>query len=138
MCSFDKFITQMDLTKRKDRTLAVTVEAMLQSPRLRIACENLQNDSMLLRAMLIEFGLECLNVAKSTVIKRYNMHSSMAQFELLPLLRATSDYTTFNLWFNMSPEEQALYTLDPKFQLSKEKRLELQKKVRERFMGTSE
>lgn len=128
----------MDLTKRKDRTLAVTVESMLQSPRLRIACENLQSDPMLLRAMLIEFGLECLNVAKSTVIKRYNMHSSMSQFELLPLLRATSDYTTFNIWFGLSPEESALYLVDPKFKLTKEERLELQDKVRKRFMGSSD
>ena len=124
----------MDTSQKKNRTLALTVVAMMESPRLRIACENLQNDPMLLKAMLIEFGHECLNVAKATVIKHYATHSSLCQRDLLPYLRSINDYTTFNIWFNMSDIEKRLYTLDPKFKLSKEERLALQEKVRKKFM----
>lgn len=122
--------------QRKHRTLGFTVNELLESKRFRIAVDNFKNDSMFMRAILTELGLECLTVAKNRTIKTYNVNSSLSQFELAPLMRNLNvdDFDTFNLYFSLSDAEQALYTGDIKGNLSEDERKVLFEKVKAQFM----
>jgi hypothetical protein len=126
------------MVERKGRTLFTTVNNLMESPRLKIAVENFNTDPMLLKAILIELGKECLDVAKNTIIKHYNTHSSLPQYALSPYLRSVDEFNTFNIYWNLSDEEKAYYTADPLFKLSKEERQELFKKIKKRFMQTKD
>lgn len=124
--------------QRKGRNLNFTINEMLDSVRWRIAIQNFNQDRSFMEALLTEFGLECLTVAKNKVIKTYNMNSGLAQFEMAPLLRniGVEEYDTFNIYFSLSEAEQALYLGDIKGTLTEEKRTELLDRVRKQFMGS--
>lgn len=121
--------------QRKDRTLNMTVDDLLQSARLNIAVERFKDDPMLLKAILIELGLECLNVAKHRIIREYSKHSAFAQFEMIPYLKSINDFKTFNIYFPLSELEKRYYMADPKNQLSPEERKELFNKIKKKLMG---
>lgn len=123
------------MTNKKGRTLGVTVNDLLESKRWQIAINNYKDDPQFMKAILIELGYECMKVAKNTVIKTYALHSSLDAFELIPMLRNISDFTTFNIWWSLTPVEQKLYIADPKNVLSPEERSELLEKVKSQFMG---
>jgi len=97
------------MIQKKGRTLNTTVEDLMESPRLQIAIENYENDPMLLKSILIELGYEAQSVGKNTIIKHYATHSGMGAFELTPYLRNVSDFTTYNIWWKITPAEQAYY-----------------------------
>lgn len=124
------------MVQRKNRTLAYTVQELLESPRLRIAIDNFKNDKSFLRAILIELGAESERVAKYTVIKQYNTFHGLNQFELLPMLREVSDFTTYNIFWALSPTEQQLYLGDIKGNLTEEERTALFEKVKKELMGS--
>lgn len=123
---------------RKGRTLNLTVDELLTSKRLEIAINNFKHDPMFLKAILIELGLECLTVAKNTIIRHYSMYSSLDKYELAPYLRSVNDFHTFNIHFGLSDIEKELYLGDIKGDLSEEKRKELFDKVKKKFMESGE
>lgn len=120
--------------QRKDRTFQKTLDELMESPRFKIALSLYEHDPMFLRAILTELYLETVTVVKSTLCKTYNNASSMTQQQMLPLLRSVNDFTTFNIYWSLSPLEVALYSADPKHQMSKEEKAELLEKVRLKFM----
>ena len=124
--------------QRKGRTAMMTINDLFESPRLRIAVENFEHDKQLLKAIFVEIVAEATQVAKNRIISEYSKHSNFRAFEMIPLLRNVSDFTKWNIHWGLSPEEVQLYLVDPTNKLPTSERLELQKKVRERFMGTSE
>jgi len=95
---------------------------LLESPRFRIALDNYDNDPMLMKAILIELGMESLTVGKNTIIKAYSTHSDFKHYEMAPYLRSINDFTTFNIWWKLSKEEQMLYSADPKHKLTKKQK----------------
>ena len=125
------------ISTKKGRTLAVTVTDLFESPRLRIAVENFPTDPQLLKALFLELGMECTLVTKSKIIKEYSKHSKFNSFEMIPFLRSITDFTTYNMYWNLSSIEQKLYCVDPKFTLTKDQRLKLQDKVKKKFMGAN-
>jgi hypothetical protein len=127
----------MGKVKRKGRTASFTIEEMLDSVRWRIAVDYFHTDKSFMRAMLIELLWECTNVTKSTLIKRYAQHSSLSAFEMIPFLRATDEFDTYNLWFGLSEVERDLYLGDIKGTLSPEEREQLLTRVKEKFMQSS-
>lgn len=124
---------------KKGRTLPFTINELLNSPRMKVAISNFNNDPMFLKALLTELCIEVFTVTKNTVIKRYNTYNSLAQFELLPLLREINpdDLMTFNIYFNMSELEAKLYSSDPKLQLTEEERSKLLSKLKKQLMESS-
>lgn len=123
--------------QKKGRTLAVTVNDLMESQRLRIAIENYENDPMLLKAILIELGYEAQSVGKNTVIKQYATHSGMSAFELTPYLRNISDFTTYNIWWKLTAAEQAYYLAEVNNKgISKREKKKLFKKVHQELMGS--
>ena len=125
------------MVQRKNRTLAYTVQELLESTRLRIAIDNFKNDPTFLKAIFIELGAESERVAKYTVIKQYNMFSGgLRNYELLPLLRSITDFTSYNIFWNLSPTEQQLYLGDIKGNLTEEERTVLFEKVKNELMGS--
>lgn len=123
---------------KSKRTLAGTINELIDSPRMAIAVDNFSSDKMLMKALLTEMCLEVFNVSKNTVIKRYNTYSSLPQFEMLPLLREINpdDLITFNIYFNLSPLEVQLY-LAEKNGMPKEERTKLLEKLRKQMMEAS-
>jgi len=101
----------MSKVKRKGRTLAFTVDELLESPRLDIALKMFDYDRSMLRAILIELGLECLNVAKYATTKRAIKYHSLNAFELKPLLLELNpdDFNTFSIFWGLSKQEQKYY-----------------------------
>jgi len=124
---------------KSGRTLPYTINQLLASPRMRIAAETFQTDPMFMKALLTELSLEVFTVTKSSILKRYNTHSDLAQYQLLPYLREINpdDLITFNIYFNLSPMEADLYASDPKFKLSPEERAKLFEKVKKHFMEST-
>lgn len=120
---------------KSKRTLAGTINELIDSPRMSIAVDNFSSDKMLMKALLTEMCLEVFSVSKNTVIKRYNTYSSLSQFELLPMLREINpdDLITFNIYFNLSPLEVQLY-LAEKNGMPKEERTKLLEKLRKQMM----
>jgi hypothetical protein len=122
--------------QRKGRTLALTINELLESPRFQIAVRNYKDDPMFMRAILTELGMEAEKVAKSTIIKHYNMHSDLDQYEMLGLLRSVTDFTMYSIYWSLNETEQQLYMADPKGQLTSEKRVELLERLTKQFMGS--
>jgi len=108
--------------KKRGRTLKMTIDELLQSKRLELAIHNFKRDPQQLRAILIELNTESWRVAKTALVKVYNTHSSLQQFELSPLLRGVDadSFNTYNIYWSLTPLERKLYEADPKLQLSKE------------------
>lgn len=125
----------LNKVQRKNRTLSLTVKELLESKRFEIAVNNFKDDPMFMRAILIELGAEAERVAKYAIIKQYNLHSSLNQFEMLPLLRNFNDFDSYSIWWSLSEAEKQLYMADPKGQLTPEKRSELLERVKKQFMG---
>lgn len=123
---------------RKGRTAMMTINDLFESPRLKIAVENFDKDRQLLKAIFVEIVAEATQVAKNRIISEYSKHSKFHAFEMIPHLRSVTDFTKWNIHWGLSPEEIQLYLIDPKFKLTKQERLELQDKVRKRFMGSSD
>lgn len=125
-----------DKILRKGRTLAITVDDLLDSKRFQIAIRNFNEDPMLMKAILIELGMESMNVAKNTVIKKYALNGSLNQYEMIPLLRSLNTFDTFNIWWSLTPKEVALYQADPKFKMGDLERRILLSEVMNQFMGS--
>lgn len=125
------------VSQKKNRTLALTIDELLDSVRFEIAVRNFKSDPMFMKAILIELGNEVFNVTKNTVIRKYNTFSGLDQFEMLPVLRevSPSDLTTFNIYFGLTPLEQKLYIADPKMTLDEDERKLLLDKLKQEFMG---
>lgn len=123
------------MTQRKGRTLALTVNELLESKRFQIAVDNFKRDPMFMKAILIELGKGCLEVGKNTVIRKYGKVSSLPNFEMIPYLRniGIDDFNTFELFWALSPAEVALYTADPKGELTEEEKDVLFEKVAKQF-----
>lgn len=121
--------------KKGKRGIAITVEDLMQSVRLKIAVQNFETDPMLLKAILTEFALELFSCTKNTVIKRYNTFSGLTQESMLPLLRsiAPDEVLNANVFWNLSPIEIQLY-LAEKNGMPKEERTKLLEKLRVQFM----
>jgi len=126
----------MSKVQRKGRTLALTINELLESPRFRIAVDNFKEDPMFMRAILTELGMEAEKVAKSTIIKHYNTFSSLDQYEMLGMLRSVDKFETYNIWWSLNETEKQLYMADPKGQLTPEKRIELLDRLKKQFMGS--
>lgn len=124
------------LNKKGGRTLNLTVEDLMQSKRLEIAVRNFKEDPQLLKAILIELGMESINVSKNTIIKTYRAYSSLDQYELVPLLKSVNDFNTFNIFWSLTRAEMLLYQADPKFQHNEEERKALLQKVKVQLMGS--
>lgn len=123
------------MIQKKGRTLNTTVEDLMESPRLRIAIDNFDNDPMLLKAILIELGYEAQSVGKNTIIKHYATHSSMDAFEMTPYLRNVSEFTTYNIWWKISKAEEAYYmAMVNNKGITKTERKKLFKKVHKELM----
>ncbi len=122
--------------QRKHRSFQFTLDELFNSARWKIALSLIDEDPMFMRAILTELYLDTVTVVKSKLLKTYAVHSSLNQFEILPLLRSVNDFTTFNTFFNLSAEEQALYMADPKHQMTKEQKAELLARVRKNLMGS--
>lgn len=121
--------------KKGKRGIAITVEDLMQSVRLKIAVDNFETDPMLLKAILTEFALELFNCTKNTVIKKYNMYNSLTQESMLPLLRsiAPDEVLNANMFWSLSPLEVQLY-LAEKNGMPKEERTLLLEKLRKQMM----
>ena len=128
-------IKVMNTNFRRGRTLAKTVDDLLDSPRFNLCVAQFKKDPMLMKALLIELGMECMTVSKSAVIKRYVQSSSLDKEELAPFLRTIdpADCNTFNIYFNLSPAEVKLYLNADNRELSEEDRQELLDRVKRRF-----
>lgn len=122
------------MAQRKGRTAQLTITELFASPRFQIALDLFPSDPQFMRAILTELVMETTMVVKSALIKRYSCASSMSAFELIPYLRATDDFSTYNLWWSMTPEEIQLFSADPKHKLSKEEKAELLEFIRKRMM----
>lgn len=121
--------------KKGKRGIAITVEDLMQSVRLKIAVGNFETDPILLKAILTEFALELFSCTKNTVIKRYNNFNSLTQESMLPLLRsiAPDEVINANMFWNLSPIEIQLY-LAEKNGMSKEEQTTLLEKLRKQMM----
>lgn len=124
--------------KKGKRGIAITVDDLMQSVRLKIAVDNFETDPMLLKAILTEFALELFNCTKNTVIKKYNMYNSLTQEQMLPLLRSISpdEVLNANIFWSLSPLEVQLY-LAEKNGMPKEERTKLLEKLRKQMMEAS-
>lgn len=116
--------------QRKGRTLAVSVDSLLESPRFKIAMDVFEEDPMLMRAILIELGMEAQNVAKYTIISEAMKMYSLPRYELKPYLSSINDFTRYNIWWGMSEVEQRYYSMNPKGELTKKEARELLKKIK--------
>lgn len=97
---------------KKGRTLGFTVDELLRSVRLDLAIKLFQlGNTETLRAILIELGLECLNVARVNTTKKAVRYKRITTDDLYSVLRGMSpdDYDTFNIYWGLSEAEQELY-----------------------------
>lgn len=98
--------------RRNKRTYSLTVDEMLESPRFKLALEFAnKNDLSYLKAMLIELGLETMDVVRDTLIRRVRFNSDLTGEDLRNCLKilSPSDYTTFKISWQLSPIERKLY-----------------------------
>lgn len=98
--------------RRNKRTFSLTVDEMLESPRFKLALEFAKKDDLsYLKAMLIELGLETMNVVRDTLIRRVRINSDLTGSDLRDCLKglSPSDYTTFRIGWQLSPIERKLY-----------------------------
>lgn len=119
--------------KRKGRTLGITVDDLMESKRLEIALELYKQDPMLLKAILIELGNECLQVAKNTIIKNASTVWGLDKFEALPYLRSVTDFKTFNIHWQLSPIEQKYYYNKVSGNLSEEQSKKMFEQIKKNF-----
>lgn len=123
----------MNTKNKKGRTLAITVADLLESPRLKIAVDNFNEDPNLLRAIFIELGMESQNVAKNAIIRESMKHIGLDKGELKPVLYDFNNFCTYNIWWNMTPIEVEYYSKNPKGLLPKEEAKELFRKIKLQF-----
>lgn len=100
------------MKKRKGRTLSITIDELLESKRLEYAIKLFsKGKKMALKAILVELGLECLDVARVNTTRRAVSYKSLVTDDLLLVLRAMTpdDFNTFNIHWNLSKPEQDLY-----------------------------
>lgn len=119
--------------QRRGRNLALTVEELIASKRLKIAIDLFDVDPMLMRAILIELGMEAQSVAKYKIISEVMNHNGLDRYELKPLLSSITDFNKYNIWWGLSPIEQRYYMLNPKSELHKKEREELFKKLKDQY-----
>ncbi len=136
--------------KRRGRTLATTVNELMESKRLEIAILNWENDKLLLKALFTELGLETMTAVKNRMTrivgKAYGKGwedpetgvvrgKGLDAFELIPMLRSltVTDFDNFNVHWSLTPFEQELYIGNAKGTLSKEERDKLFNRVKNRF-----
>ena len=120
--------------QRKGRTLAITVDELLDSPRLKIALERYPTDKSFLRALLIELGYFSQTATRFKLIKTYATHSSLNQADMIALLRSITDIDNYECYFGLSEIERRYYMENPKFKLSQQESDELFEKIRKKFM----
>jgi|SRR5690625_1791384 len=97
---------------RKGRTLGITVDELLESVRLKLAVRLFeQGNEMALKAILIELGLECLNVARVNTTKKAVRYKNIPVDDMYSVLRDMSpdDFNTFNIYWGLSKPEQEAY-----------------------------
>ena len=97
---------------KKGRTLGFTVDELIDSVRLKLAIQLFQlGNTEALRAILIELGLECINVARVNTTKKAVRYKNITTDNLYSVLRGMSpdDYNTFNIYWGLSKAEQELY-----------------------------
>lgn len=120
--------------KRKGRTLGDTVNSLMESKRLEIAVDFFnKGDKTFLKALFTELGMECLSVAKNTIIREAMRMNGLDRFELRPYLSSITDFTTFNIHWNMLPVEQQYYAGVVNGTLTEEEKKKLFKKIKEKF-----
>lgn len=129
----------MSKFKRKGRTLGDTITALLESKRLDIAVEfYTRGDNTFLKALFTELGMECLSVAKHTIIREAMRMNGLDRFELRPYLSSINDFTTFNIHWNMLPTEQQYYAGIIQGNLTDKQKTELFEKIKKKLgMGDS-
>lgn len=111
----------------------MTVNDLMESKRLEIAVDMFKHDPMLLKAILIELGMESLNVAKNAIVREVGKYGSLDYFELKPMLTQFSDFQTFNIYWGMSEVEKIYYSKNPKGELSKEEAVILFDKIKKQY-----
>lgn len=119
--------------QRRGRTLAITVDALLESPRFKIAMDMYEEDPMLLRAILIELGMEAQNVAKYKIMNETMQHYKLPWCELKPYLAQVTDFNKYNIHWNMSEAEKIYYSKNPKGLLTKKEANELFRSIKKQL-----
>lgn len=136
---------------KKGRTIAITVDELLDSIRLKLAVEAFnRGDKSFLKPLLIELCLEIFLATKSTLTKRVgkaagpgwispttgeSIGKGLTAGELTSYLRSlTPDVlNNLNIHWGLSAVERELYSKDPKGQLGEQERKELFDRVKRRF-----
>ena len=119
--------------QRKGRTLKLTIDELFDSPRLKIAVDLFYKDPLLLKAIMVELGKECLEVSKYRVIRDAIKFQSLDKFGLKTYLSSINDFDKFNIHWKMTDVELQYYKLNPKNQLEQEEKEALFEKVKKQF-----
>jgi len=136
--------------QRKDRDLAVTVEDLMLSQRLKIATLYYEHAPDLLKDLFLTLGEAAQQATKSIIISEYNKYGSpkkakktsedgiepvsvdgLPQYEMVPYLRAIKDFRKYNTWWKIKEGlERDIYLADPLFKLDASGRKALIEKLR--------
>lgn len=111
----------------------MTIDNLLESPRFKIALEMFQEDPMLMKAILIELGLETQNVVKYKIISEVMQKYGMERSSLKPYLAQISDFDKYNIHWGMTPVELRYYSMNPKGLLDKDEARDLFNKIKKQF-----
>lgn len=118
----------------KGRTLATTVDNLLESPRLKFAIEFFSDDPARLRAILIELANESARVQKQTCVSAYSRSFGLDAVQMKAYLKNQSIGSTFNIYWGLSEAEKMLYAIDPKSEKLKHERLILLDQIHKELM----
>lgn len=119
--------------QRKGRTLMMTIEDLIESPRFNIALEMYKEDPMLLKAILVELGMEAQNVAKYRIISETMKYHSLDKGELKRYLSQVNEFNKYNIYWGMSDLERLYYSKNPKGELGKREARQLFRKLKKQF-----
>lgn len=119
---------------KKGRGLNITVDDLLSSKRLEFAVELFkQGKPMAMKAILIELGKECLDVAKHCTARKCIRYKNHQTSDIKGVVRDmdSDDFDTFNIFWGLSKPEMALYVAQVNGR--KEEEAELLEKVIQHF-----
>lgn len=136
---------------KKGRTIAITVDELLDSIRLKLAVEAFnRGDRSFLKPLLIELCLEIFLATRSVLTKRVGkaagpgwispttgetIGKGLTAGELTSYIRSldVGVLDNLNVHWNLTDAEKELYSKDPKGLLSDKEREELFDRVKRRF-----
>lgn len=136
---------------KKGRTVAITVDELLDSVRMKIAIDAFnRGDRSFLRPLLIELCLSVFECTRSAITRRVGkaagpgwispltgepIGKGLTAGELTSYIRSLDIDIVQGMQahWSLSEAEKALYMADPKMQLSDEERSNLLERVKRRF-----